>query len=62
MRWATKQIQARSICGRCGAHRTTKVITGGGLPEKGMELCRPCTQGAKLAHQMREAFAKGAKK
>jgi len=49
-------------CQRCHKARTTKLITGDGLPEKGLQLCRPCTQGAKLAHKMRAQFAAKGKK
>lgn len=50
-----------SECQRCHKRRTTKLITAGGLPEKGLELCRPCTQGVKLAYKLRTQFAKGKK-
>lgn len=40
-------------CARCGKRRPLRIVTGPGLHEKGVELCRPCTQGYKLALKLK---------
>jgi hypothetical protein len=38
-------------CSRCFKRRPLRRVTGPGLHKKGVEMCRPCYQGYKIAEE-----------
>lgn len=40
-------MTSRGTCEKCFKNRPLKRMNGPGLPEKGLEICRPCLQALK---------------
>ncbi len=40
---------SKGECGKCYKHRPVLIVTGPGLHEKGVDMCRPCHQAYKDA-------------